>query len=118
MKTGISDAQEKSVLAMTSANLDLSVSGRIGIKVAFSRCGYPNNRHPKEISKKDYDGMNLIKRLVIEDDGQGMVEYTLVVLMAALVFWVGVKSTNVGDHLAKGWVKILDCVTSPLSCSA
>jgi Flp pilus assembly pilin Flp len=61
--------------------------------------------------------MNLIKRLVIEDDGQGMVEYTLVVLMAALVFWVGVKSTNVGDHLAKGWVKILDCVTSPLSCA-
>jgi len=40
--------------------------------------------------------------LIKEDDGQGMVEYTLVVLMVALVFWVGVKGINVGDHLAKG----------------
>ncbi len=62
--------------------------------------------------------MNMIKRLVKEEDGQGLVEYTMVVLLAALVFWVGVKSTNVGDHLAKGWVKVLDCVTSPFSCSA
>ena len=51
---------------------------------------------------KEKDGMNLITRLIKEDDGQGMVEYTLVVLMVALVFWVGVKGINVGDHLAKG----------------
>ena len=62
--------------------------------------------------------MNLIKRLFKEDNGQGMVEYTLVVLLVALVFWVGVKGVDVGGHLAKGWVKVLDCVTSPFSCSA
>jgi len=62
--------------------------------------------------------MSLIKRLMQEEDGQGLVEYTLVVLLIALVFWMGVKGTNVGDHLAKGWAKVLDCITPPFSCSA
>ena len=50
--------------------------------------------------------MNLITRLIKEDDGQGMVEYTLVVLMVALVFWVGVKGDqrwrSFGEGLGKG----------------
>jgi Flp pilus assembly pilin Flp len=62
--------------------------------------------------------MNLLKRLWQEDEGQGLVEYTLVVVLVALVFWMGVKGTNVGDSLARGWAKVLDCVTSPFSCSA
>jgi len=62
--------------------------------------------------------MNLAMRLWREEDGQGLVEYTLVVVLVALVFWMGVKNTNVGDTLAKSWVKVLDCVTSPFSCSA
>jgi len=62
--------------------------------------------------------MNLIKRLMQEEDGQGLVEYTFVVLLVALVFWIGVKDTAVGDQLAKSWAKVLDCVSSPFSCSA
>jgi Flp pilus assembly pilin Flp len=62
--------------------------------------------------------MNLLKRLWQEENGQGMVEYTLVVVIVALVFWMGVRDTNVGDNLAKGWAKVLGCVTSPFSCSA
>ena len=62
--------------------------------------------------------MNLAMRLWREEDGQGLIEYTLVVVLVALVFWMGVKNTNVGDTLAKNWVKVLDCVTSPFSCSA
>jgi Flp pilus assembly pilin Flp len=62
--------------------------------------------------------MNLLKRLWHEENGQGMVEYTLVVVLVALVFWMGVRETNVGDSLAKGWSRVLDCVTSPFSCSA
>ena len=30
--------------------------------------------------------MNLFKRLLIEEDGQGLVEYTLIVVLVALVF--------------------------------
>ena len=62
--------------------------------------------------------MNLIKRLCREENGQGLVEYTFVVMLMALVFWLGVKDTAVGDSLAKNWAKILDCVTSPFSCAA
>lgn len=71
---------------------------------------------------KIFDGvkieMNIIKRLCFEEDGQGMVEYTLVVLLVALVFWIGVKNTEVGESLGNAWQKVMDCVTSPASCSA
>jgi Flp pilus assembly pilin Flp len=62
--------------------------------------------------------MNLLKRLCQEEDGQGLMEYTLVVVLVALVFWLGVKDTSVGDSLATNWAKILDCVTASFSCSA
>ncbi len=62
--------------------------------------------------------MNLIWRLCMEEDGQGLVEYSLVVLLVALVFWIGVKNTEVGESLGKAWQKVMDCVTSPGSCSA
>ena len=39
--------------------------------------------------------MELLKRLVVEEEGQGLVEYTLIVLLVALVFWVAIRSTNV-----------------------
>jgi len=62
--------------------------------------------------------MDLLKRLCVEEDGQGLVEYTLVVVLVALVFWMGVRNTNVGTSLANGWSRVLSCVTSPSSCSA
>lgn len=62
--------------------------------------------------------MSLIKRLMQEEDGQGMVEYTFVVLLVALVFWLGVKDTAIGDQLATNWAKITDCISAPFSCSA
>ena len=62
--------------------------------------------------------MEFFKRIYREEDGQGLVEYTFVVMLVALVFWMGVKDTAVGDTLAKNWAKILDCVASPFSCSA
>lgn len=62
--------------------------------------------------------MNLLKRLCREEHGQGLTEYTLVVVLVALVFWIGVRDTQVGDKLAQAWAKVLNCVTSPFSCSA
>lgn len=62
--------------------------------------------------------MDLLKRLCVEEDGQGLVEYTLVVVLVALVFWMGVRGTNVGTSLANGWSRVLNCVTSPFSCPA
>ena len=62
--------------------------------------------------------MNLLKRLAHEEDGQGLVEYTFVVLLVALVFWIGVKDTAIGDQLANSWAKVVDCISAPFSCSA
>ena len=44
--------------------------------------------------------MELFKRLIVEEDGQGLVEYTLIVLLVALVFWVAIKDTNIGSTLS------------------
>ncbi len=62
--------------------------------------------------------MELMKRLLVEEDGQGLVEYTLIVLLVALVFWVAVKGTNIGSGLAAGWSKVTDCVGDPQGCTA
>ena len=62
--------------------------------------------------------MNLLKRLVSEEDGQGLVEYTFVVLLVALVFWMGVRDTDIGTSLANGWSKVTVCVNAPFSCGA
>jgi len=61
--------------------------------------------------------MDLMKKLLQEEDGQGLVEYTLIVFVVALLFWMGVRDTNVGTSLTTGWSKISDCVFSPFSCS-
>ena len=62
--------------------------------------------------------MNLLKRLWVEEDGQGLVEYTLIVVLVALVFWVAIKNTNIGDQLASGWSKVTACVGDPSGCNA
>jgi pilus assembly protein Flp/PilA len=58
--------------------------------------------------------MELLKRLVVEEDGQGLVEYTLIVLLVALVFWVAVKGTDVDEDLKTAWENISTCLTDPL----
>ncbi|MGH7794607.1 MAG: Flp family type IVb pilin [Candidatus Binatia bacterium] len=60
--------------------------------------------------------MELLKRLLVEEDGQGLVEYTLIVVLVALVFWVAIKNTNIGDQLASGWSRITACVGDPADC--
>lgn len=62
--------------------------------------------------------MELLKRLLVEEDGQGLVEYTLIVVLVALVFWVAIKNTNIGSQLASGWSKVTVCVGDPQNCSA
>jgi len=60
--------------------------------------------------------MNLLRRLMQEEDGQGLVEYTLVVVLVALVFWVAVKQTDMGIYLVKVWGRLAECVATPLVC--
>lgn len=61
--------------------------------------------------------MNLLQRLMHEDDGQGLVESTMVILLVTMVFWLGVRETNAAAHLATAWSKIAACVIAPASCT-
>jgi Flp pilus assembly pilin Flp len=61
---------------------------------------------------------NLFKRLIVEEDGQGLVEYTLIVLLVALVFWVAIRDTNVGTQLSASWTSIVSCLSNPSTCSS
>jgi Flp pilus assembly pilin Flp len=44
-------------------------------------------------------------------------EYTLVVFLVALVFWGGMRTTNIGDELAMSWSNVVACVAAPFSCA-
>ena len=48
--------------------------------------------------------------------GQGLVEYTLIVLLVALVFWVAIKNTAIGDQLNTSWQSIKTCLAKPSEC--
>lgn len=76
----------------------------------------------EQINKLKTEGgesfMELLKRLLVEEDGQGLVEYTLIVVLVALVFWVAIKNTNIGNQLASGWSRVTACVGTPASCDS
>ena len=61
--------------------------------------------------------MEFLKRLLVEEEGQGLVEYTLIVLLVALVFWVAVRTANVDTALTSSWGSVTTCLTSPFSCA-
>jgi len=60
--------------------------------------------------------MKIFKPLMTEEDGQGLVEYTLIVVLVALVFWVAIKSTDLGNQIGGAWSKITACVGNPQGC--
>jgi Flp pilus assembly pilin Flp len=74
-----------------------------------------------KVSSKQEGGerfMELLKSLLVDEYGQGLVEYTLIVLLVALVFWVAIKNTNIGSQLASGWSKVTACVGDPSGCTS
>src|SRR5262245_31067317 len=53
-----------------------------------------NQATRKETSMKD-----LYKRLLVEEEGQGITEYALILGLIAFGIWVVVRSTNIGTQL-------------------
>jgi len=70
------------------------------------------------IKKGGEEIMEFLKRLVVEEEGQGLVEYTLIVLLVALVFWVAVRQANVGGALSTSWGSVTSCLTGPFACAS
>jgi hypothetical protein len=51
--------------------------------------------------------MNFLKRLRREECGQGLTELLLVVVLVALVLWLAIKNTGIGNILTSGRPKFL-----------
>jgi hypothetical protein len=62
--------------------------------------------------------MTFSKESLTTERGQGLVEYSLIVLLVVLVFWVAVKGTDVDDVLDNTWNTIEACIGSPFSCGS
>ena len=62
--------------------------------------------------------MPVLKRRLVQEKGQGLAEYTLIVVLVALAFWVAVKNTSIGSGLASGWSKVTACIAAPESCNS
>jgi Flp pilus assembly pilin Flp len=62
--------------------------------------------------------MTFSKESLRKERGQGLVEYSLIVLLVVLVFWFAVKGTGVGPALAGIWSAIDACAGSPFSCGS
>lgn len=41
----------------------------------------------------------LLKRLVVEEKGQGITEYALILGLVVLAIWIAVSATNIGNEI-------------------
>ena len=45
-------------------------------------------------------------------------EYTLLLMMVTMVFWVGIKNSDMSHELARAWSRVSDCVEVPMACDS
>jgi Flp pilus assembly pilin Flp len=50
--------------------------------------------------------------------GQALMEYTLLLMMVTMVFWVGIRNSDLSRELARAWSKVHDCVELPMACDS
>jgi len=50
--------------------------------------------------------------------GQALMEYTLLLMMVTMVFWVGIKNSDMSQELARAWSRVSDCVEAPMACDS
>ncbi|MGH7816210.1 MAG: hypothetical protein ACREOR_02370 [Candidatus Binatia bacterium] len=50
--------------------------------------------------------------------GQALMEYTLLLMMVTMVFWVGIKNSDLSSELSRAWSRVSDCVEVPMACDS
>jgi Flp pilus assembly pilin Flp len=50
--------------------------------------------------------------------GQALIEYTLLVMIVSMVFWVGIKNSDLSQQMAVAWSRVSDCVGAPAACDS
>jgi Flp pilus assembly pilin Flp len=56
--------------------------------------------------------MNLLAGLIVDQKGQGIVEYTLMIGLVVLIIWTAVNATGVGDFLSERWDSVESIVAA------
>jgi hypothetical protein len=62
--------------------------------------------------------MKIIGATQQRQKGQALMEYTLLLMMVTMVFWVGIKNSDMSRELARAWSKVSDCVEVPMACDS
>ena len=50
--------------------------------------------------------------------GQALMEYTLLLMMVTMIFWVGIKNSDMSQELARAWSRVSECVEVPMACDS
>jgi hypothetical protein len=50
--------------------------------------------------------------------GQALIEYTLLLMMVTMVFWVGIKNNDPSRELERASSRVHECVELPMECDA
>jgi Flp pilus assembly pilin Flp len=58
--------------------------------------------------------MNMLKRLMVEEEGQNIVEYTLMIGLVVLIIWVAINTLGIDSSVQTIW----SGVNSQLSSAA
>jgi len=51
-------------------------------------------------------------------NGQALIEYTLLLMMVTLVFWVGVRNSDLANEMSSAWSRVSECVEVPVACDS
>jgi pilus assembly protein Flp/PilA len=56
--------------------------------------------------------MNIFGRLIVEEEGQGITEYALILGLVVLGIWVAVTSSGLGDEISSLFGRVKSVVTA------
>ncbi len=56
--------------------------------------------------------MEMLKRLITEEEGQDVVEYTLMIGLVVLVIWIAVSATGIDTTVSTIWSNVKSALTA------
>ena len=59
--------------------------------------------------------MNMLKRLVVEEEGQNIVEYTLMIGLVVLIIWVAINTLGIDSSVQSIWSNVNTQLSSAAS---
>ena len=59
--------------------------------------------------------MNMLKRLLVEEEGQNIVEYTLMIGLVVLIIWVAINTLGIDSSVQTIWSNVNQQLSSAAS---